>query len=158
MRIWIGGLTLSVLAVGALAQTAEMKITRKTVHSFYKPLNVLTPTPIREITEERGGRKREALKTIYGNDLAKAAFAQKAVPFPIGAVMVNEKIEAGKVTAIGVMVKRAARYDPAHGDWEYFFADNEGEFSNGRLRECIDCHKQVKAEDWIFHPAAQSKP
>jgi hypothetical protein len=159
MRIWIGGLVLCCIAAGAVAQPDDVKITRKTVHSFYKSLNLLTPTPIVDAGDmatdrRRGGRKQPALKKIYGNDLAKQAFGQKAIPFPIGSVLINEKTESGRVTAIGIMVKRAERYDSAHGDWEYFFADNTGEFSNGRLAECIACHTQVKSEDYIFYPNA----
>ena len=95
---------------------------------------------------------------IYGNAPAKQAFAERSTPAPAGSLFVNEKTVAGKADAIGVMVKRAEDFDAAHGDWEYFFANQWGDFRSGRLTDCIACHRQAKSPDYVFYPGAQPKP
>ncbi len=45
------------------------------------------------------------------------------------------------VIEIGGMIKRAKGFDPANGDWEYFFHDSDGKLSTGKaLSRCADCH------------------
>jgi hypothetical protein len=95
---------------------------------------------------------------IYGNGLARQAYQQKSAQAPAGAVFVNEKTVSGKIDAIGVMVRRAAGFDAAHGDWEYFFASQWGDFRSGRLDDCIACHRQAKSPDYVFYPGAKPKP
>ena len=64
---------------------------------------------------------------IYMNKLAADAFATNASAFPVGAVVVKQKMIHGHSdksgrrvheadTGVGGMMKRPAGYDPKHGD------------------------------------------
>jgi hypothetical protein len=47
------------------------------------------------------------------------------------------------------MIKRAKGYDPANGDWEYFFHDKAGKFTSGKLATCANCHNTA-VQDHTF--------
>ncbi|MDB6068335.1 MAG: hypothetical protein JWR26_4543 [Pedosphaera sp.] len=51
---------------------------------------------------------------------------------------------------VGGMVKRAPGYDPAHGDWEYFYFDDAAKIQSGRIASCVGCHETAKGKDYVF--------
>lgn len=94
-----------------------------------------------EADRKRTGPHTSAMVHVYANPGAAAALAQKANDFPEGAVIVKEKLGANKqATDIGGMIKRARGYDPANGDWEYFYREASGQFTSGKLANCASCH------------------
>jgi Cytochrome P460 len=173
MRLWICGLMVSWLGITSAGHAEELTITEQSVFSFYKSLDLLTPSPIivsvelaikcttptaAELAadERRTGPHSDAFVNLYVNELAKRAIADKAVLFPTGAVIVKEKLKRDvSATAVGGMVKRAAGFDPDHGDWEYFYAAKSGGFASGRLDNCIACHTQAKSRDYVFFAGQQ---
>jgi hypothetical protein len=98
---------------------------------------------------------------IYMNKLAAGAFGTNATVFPVGAVIVKQKTMGGYLdkdgklvrgagTGVGGMVKRAAGYDPGHGDWEYFYFEDAGKIESGRISSCVQCHESAKGKDYVF--------
>ena len=97
---------------------------------------------------------------IYMNKSAADAFATNATVFPVGAVVVKQKTilgyrENGKWvrdtdTGVGGMVKRSPGYDPAHGDWEYFYFEDPKKIESGRISSCVQCHESAKDKDHVF--------
>lgn len=98
---------------------------------------------------------------IYMNDPAATAFAQGSRRYPVGSVIVKRKTllpywnldgtpgrEAGN--GVGGMIKRPPGYDPAHGDWEYFYFDNPARIDSGPMASCVRCHDNAKATDHVF--------
>lgn len=77
-------------------------------------------------------------------------------PLPAGAVVVKEKYDdasaSGPLQAYGVMIKRAAGYDPGSGDWEYGFVTlaSRATVPRGRLAGCAGCHARVRRTDYLF--------
>ena len=71
-------------------------------------------------------------------------------------MVVEEKYDdasaSGPLQAYGVMIKRAAGYDPGGGDWEYGFVTlaPEATVRRGRLAGCAGCHARVRATDYLF--------
>jgi len=159
--------------ITSAAHAEELTVTEQSVFSFSKSLVLLTPSPIivsvelaikcttptaAELAadERRIGPHSDAFVNLYVNELAKRAIADKAVLFPTGAVIVKEKLKRDvSATAVGGMVKRAAGFDPDHGDWEYFYAAKSGGFASGRLDNCIACHTQAKSRDYVFFAGQQ---
>ena len=107
------------------------------------------------------GPHAHARVTILMNDAAAGALAAGG-PYPVGAVVVKDKdllpfrsgdspdgwIERG--SGVGGMIKRAAGYDPAGGDWEYFYRANGGAVESGRMPNCAACHAGAAATDFVF--------
>jgi hypothetical protein len=77
-------------------------------------------------------------------------------PLPAGAVVVKEKYDdasaSGPLRAYGVMIKRAAGYDPRGGNWEYGFVtlDSTATVTRGRLAACAGCHESARRTDYLF--------
>lgn len=92
------------------------------------------------------------------NDLAAETFEQSAKSYPVGSVIVKEKLaQDGKPglsvnaeTGIAGMIKQEPGYSPEHGDWAYFYVESPAAAVSGRLDSCIDCHGNAKANDYVF--------
>jgi len=95
------------------------------------------------------------------NKLAADAFGKDTTPFPDGAVIVKRKTIHGYTdkdgkqvhsgdNGVGGMVKRASGYDPMHGDWEYFYFENDTKIESGHISSCVRCHESARARDYVF--------
>jgi len=98
---------------------------------------------------------------IYMNPPAANAFKTNAPMFPVGSVVVKQKTlvghtdDRGQLTydagsGVGGMVKRSAGYDPAHGDWEYFYFEDPKKIESGKISSCVQCHEAAKEKDHVF--------
>jgi hypothetical protein len=114
-----------------------------------------------EAAREKDGPHANTAILIYMNDLAADAFGKGSKPFPVGSVVVKRKTILGYrdnsgnygihgENGVGGMVKRAPGYDPAHGDWEYFYFDNPAKIQSGRIDSCVKCHETAKGKDYVF--------
>jgi len=48
------------------------------------------------------------------------------------------------------MIKRRPGYDPAHGDWEYFYFEDANKVESGKMNSCIQCHSGAADKDYVF--------
>ena len=48
------------------------------------------------------------------------------------------------------MIKRAPGYDPANGDWKYFYFEDGSAVESGRIAPCIACHRGASDRDFVF--------
>jgi hypothetical protein len=99
---------------------------------------------------------------IYMNDRAAGAFGKPKTVYPIGSVIVKEKnaLDYWSTTqshksvsandGVGGMIKRAAGYDPAHGDWEYFYFEDSRKIESGKISSCVQCHSGAAGKDYVF--------
>ena len=94
----------------------------------------------------------------WANELAGQGLAMQGEPeFPAGAVIVKEKY-AGPQTApadlvaIAMMIKRAAGFDPAHGDWDYaYYEPALGVVQTAeQTAYCAQCHSAAAATDYVY--------
>ncbi len=114
-----------------------------------------------EDARKRTGPHAHTAVRIFMNDLAAHAFDKLQVTYPIGSVIVKEKqglnihntlsgSSAKTRDGVGGMIKRAAGYDPAHGDWEYFYFEHPSQIEHGRIATCVECHRGAAATDFVF--------
>lgn len=92
---------------------------------------------------------------IFVNDKGKAAMFAKTPHFPVGSVVVKEKLpsETSKPPELlTVMIKRAAGFDTPKGDWEYLVAEGSGQkaYERGKLANCASCHDAQRNSDYVF--------
>lgn len=93
---------------------------------------------------------------VYANDAAaRVMLAPAPWKFPVGSVIVREKLlslDQTKPELLAVMVKRAAGFNPAGGDWEFLIIDG----AQTRVRErqkkgsCLECHASQRDRDFVF--------
>lgn len=116
-----------------------------------------------EVEKERvtHGPHAHSTVVIHMNPIAASAFKAGTGAYPVGSVIVKQKglleyVDAARKTGpvakhgVGGMVKREAGYDPAHGDWEYFYFDDVTKIESGRIASCVQCHDKAKATDHVF--------
>lgn len=159
-----------------LAPNAPISVTKDNVFKFYKDFKRLTKEPqhvdpemtdlcrpvyppdFYEKSKFRSGPHYRALVHYHANSTATAALAKALKILPEGSVLLKEKLignwdditKAPAVNGIGGMIKRAAGFDPEHGDWEYFYADKTTPFTMGKLKNCAECHGKAKDDDHLF--------
>jgi hypothetical protein len=96
--------------------------------------------------------------TVYVNDLGRQAMtAQKSPAFPVGSVIVKEKLtqpDSKSPELMTVMVKREKDFNPACGDWEFmvFGGDGKKVTNRGKIESCGSCHqtRPALASDYVF--------
>jgi hypothetical protein len=96
--------------------------------------------------------------TVYVNNLGKDAMTlQKSPRFPVGSVIVKEKLaksDSKSPELMTVMVKRDKDYNPDSGDWEYIVFDGAGKnvTARGKLENCGTCHREspAKQSDYVY--------
>lgn len=99
--------------------------------------------------------RTESFGMVYANDLAKAEFEKKEPNFPVGSIIVREKItEINSETPeiFIVMVKREKGFSKKTGDWEFLtFNGADLKLQNRQTKsDCSECHLQAKKTDWVF--------
>ena len=158
----------ALISVMPVAAATELIVTQQNAPDFYRGYQRMTEHPhwvslriaVLCTMPRREDEVRERKITgvhyntrvhIYANQPAAQVVAENAAVFSIGAVIVKEKLnEQGRISAVGGMIKRSPGYDAANGDWEYFYYGGEGEFANGRIKSCIDCHRSAKSKDYTY--------
>lgn len=101
--------------------------------------------------------------TVYVNEVGRSAMlAKQPGPFPVGTVIVKEKLPAigtdvlkqtpgKKVELLTVMVKHAKGYDSANGDWEYFAVSGDGgKVASKHVDHCRTCHRSQQSSDFVY--------
>jgi hypothetical protein len=162
-----------------LATTASEQPEAGQIAKSYRALRSMTKEPVyvdpglatrcigatqAEVDKERkvwGPHAHTAVK-IYMNELAADAFGKPNVRYPVGAIIVKEKKAVPYVSpadprkeisandGVGGMIKRPAGYDPAHGDWEYFYFEDADKVESGKMNSCIQCHGGAASKDYVF--------
>ena len=159
-------------AAAAPARPPAAEPTLASIASGYTRFRLLTPRPVpvdpqlallcapaapgraRAATEVHGPHAGATIR-VFMNALAAKAFAANADSYPVGSVVVKEKLADGgreplRATGVGGMVKRAAGYDAAHGDWEYFYFEQPARIESGAIASCAGCHASARAKDHVF--------
>ena len=119
----------------------------------------VSPAEVEDAQKKYGPHANAAI-LIYMSRPAALAFRDGVIPYPVGAVIVKEKM-IGSYTdsngsfhseknGVGGMVKRAPGFDSAHGDWEYFYFEDPAKIESGTISSCVKCHESAKATDYVF--------
>lgn len=96
---------------------------------------------------------------VYVNAVGQRAMLSQERPrFPLGSVIVKEKLATAKSAQpelMTVMLKRAPGYNPRYGDWEFMVVNGPATKieTRGKLANCQSCHTDKKM-DYIFRTYA----
>ena len=160
---------LSLLAgCGRDTTTAPAPIETSQIARDYQRFKLMTPKPVpvdpqlagmcrglssSDIAQaiKRSGPHAQAWVSIYMSDSAATAF-EKSTAYPVGSIVIKEKRihTTPDSQGVGGMVKRAPGYDPAHGDWEYFYFEDPAKIETGKIASCVQCHTAAAKTDYVF--------
>ncbi|NIQ95291.1 MAG: cytochrome P460 family protein [Desulfuromonadales bacterium] len=98
-----------------------------------------------------GQHPHGAYLTTYVSPLAYGAIEDKGGEILDTSFIVKENYTPEKkLAAITVMYKKDG-YNPEGGDWFWLKFTPEGKIQKeGKVAGCINCHKSVKDNDWLF--------
>ncbi|UCD67426.1 MAG: cytochrome P460 family protein [Betaproteobacteria bacterium] len=99
----------------------------------------------------KGAHPHGALLTTYVSPDAMTAIRGKKGVIPSGGIIVKENYSPeAKLAAVTVMYKKAG-YNPDAGDWYWIkYAPNGAIEKEGKVAGCINCHRAVQGNDWVF--------
>jgi hypothetical protein len=113
-------------------------------------------SPAGVIVDGESNPHRDKYFTVYINDVGRQAMlGQKNPKFPVGSVIVKEKLTAKdskEPELLTVMIKQKKGFNRESGDWEYMVVDGTGTKVEGRgnLQNCQSCHLANRKTDYIF--------
>jgi len=93
-----------------------------------------------------------AFLKLYVNGKAFKAIKGRKVPLPSGSIIVKENYDKDKETLVAVTpMYKVEGYNPEAGDWFWGKYGSDGKvMAAGKVKGCIDCHRQKKDMDWLF--------
>jgi Cytochrome P460 len=93
--------------------------------------------------------------SVYVNETGRSAMMlQRAPQFPVGSMIVKEKLSTKESDApelLTAMIKREKGYNPQSGDWEYLVLDGAASqlIKRGKLADCTGCHRAYEQTDYV---------
>lgn len=93
--------------------------------------------------------------SVFVNSIGREAMMTKLKPkFPVGSIIVKEKLESPESTepeVLTVMIKRKSGYNPENGNWEYLVLDGAATkiVEQGKLERCAVCHRSYTRSDFV---------
>jgi Cytochrome P460 len=128
-------------------------------HKVISRIFTLCASPTdQQIEREKDNPHTDKYVVVYVNETGRKAMLEQPDPhFPVGSVIVKEKLATEKSTTpdlLTVMIKRDKGFNPDGGDWEYLVSDGTASEvkDRGKLATCMACHDERKAKDYIFRP------
>lgn len=135
-------------STGSTAQAApgpgDFKADYKTSKDFFT--NMAAPV--------KGSSPHVTARIWYSSNV-KDLVSKSEFEVPEGTVSIKEfdMTGDGTKTGIAVMIKKAAGYDAANGDWYYDMRDTAGNVTAeppaGKIAMCIQCHAAYEATDYL---------
>ncbi len=99
----------------------------------------------------QGQHPHGAYLTTYVSPAVLAALQSKSGKLPDGAIIVKENFSPEKELAAVTVMYRRTGYNPEEGDWFWLkFAPDKTVLAEGRVDGCINCHRAVQNNDWVF--------
>lgn len=99
----------------------------------------------------QGQHPHGAYLTTYVSPDVLAALQSKSGTLADGAVIVKENYSPQKELAAVTVMYRRTGYNPEAGDWFWLkYAPDQTVLAEGRVEGCINCHRAVQDNDWVF--------
>ena len=116
------------------------------------------PSPTKKkATHDDGAR---IFGVVYANALANDAFKAQEKRFPVGSVIVREKLakaDDAQPQLLTAMIKRARGFNSKANDWEFLVIDGTISkiLEQQKQGSCVKCHASQKKRDFVFPVPAQ---
>ena len=104
-----------------------------------------------KLREDQGPHWAGAVR-VYANSVASTAVDSDTRPFPVGSIIVKEKIYQHKIEAVTAVIKKPDSYDSteSNNDWQYVYFQRTGDLQVGKIQSCRKCHQKAGKNDFQF--------
>lgn len=100
-----------------------------------------------------------ALGFAYVNELGRDAFSREPFAFPVGTILVRERVlpPATDADQLVVMIKREQHFNKKGNDWEFLTLSGDATRILKREKDgkCLKCHTSVSQNDFVFPEPGQ---
>lgn len=90
----------------------------------------------------------------YVNDVGRSAFQQKPFLFPIGSIIVRERLPTltSSPDVLVVMVKRERDFNRKANGWEFLTINGDANriLKREKKGNCLKCHASAADNDFVF--------
>ncbi|MCG8568521.1 MAG: cytochrome P460 family protein [Spirochaetes bacterium] len=101
--------------------------------------------------EQPGQSPHGIYHLIYINSILKEALPVTSKVVPNGSIIVKENCDANREAKVLTVMVKVKGYDPENNDWYWIRYGIDGSIqAEGKVKGCINCHKIVKNNDYIF--------
>jgi hypothetical protein len=99
----------------------------------------------------KGQHPHGAYLTTYVSPPVREALQSKTGQLPDGSIIVKENYTPEKELAAVTVMYRRTGYNPEAGDWYWLkYGPDKALLAEGRVDDCINCHRSVQNNDWVF--------
>ena len=88
------------------------------------------------------------------NEIGRSGFDRQPFNFPVGSIIVRERLLAGSSTAdqLVVMIKREKSFNRKANGWEFLSVSGDATKVLKRERDgkCLKCHASAAKNDFVF--------
>jgi cytochrome P460 len=116
--------------------------------------NTQPPLPTRSTSRKDEGTHATTLGFGYVNEVGRDGFSRKPFAFPVGTVIVRERLWPGSTTPdrLVVMIKHERSFNRKGNGWEFLTVT--GDVTKILKREtdgkCLKCHRAAAENDFVF--------
>ena len=100
------------------------------------------------------GRHTTALGFGYVNEIGKRGFQREPFSFPVGTVIVRERLwyAAANPDRLVVMIKREKSFNRKANGWEFLTVSGYGKeiLKREKTGKCLKCHASAAQNDFVF--------
>jgi hypothetical protein len=90
----------------------------------------------------------------YVNEIGRSAFERQPFKFPVGSIIVRERLLPGSPAAdqLVVMIKREKSFNRKGNGWEFLSVNGDATKILKREKDgkCLKCHASAKVNDFVF--------
>jgi hypothetical protein len=126
--------------------------TGATTRIHFPPPGAMTPPPDRSPTSN--ATHATTLGFAYVNALGQEAFQSRPFRFPVGTIIVRERLleSSSNAQSLVVMIKRERSFNRKANGWEFLSVSGEATRVLKREKEgkCLECHRSAAENDFVF--------
>src|SRR5262249_48441551 len=132
--------------------------TRVNTKPYRMPAAVMAACAAQAVKQASPHLEPDGYIDVYVNPEGRAAMLTPGhVVFPSGTIIVKKKrhdADPSDPELLTVMLKRFNGYNPEIGDWDFAVLDGKAAAvqAQGKLENCMQCHKTAGTSDYIFRP------
>jgi hypothetical protein len=113
-----------------------------------------TTTPAPERSKQKGEGHVTALGFAYANAAARDGFQLQPFVFPVGSIIVRERLLGASSTPdqLVVMIKHEPDFNRKAGGWEFVAVSGDMKKIVKREKDgkCLECHATAANNDFVF--------
>jgi len=123
---------------------------RNTRVEFPRP-GEMTPPPT---TSEKKPTHETSFGFAYVNEVGSGGFRRQPFAFPVGTIIVREKLPAlnANPERLVVMIKHEKEFNPKANGWEFLMLNGEAKeiLKREKTGQCLKCHLSASNNDFVF--------